>query len=43
MNGALIFVAVAWRVIGPDPIGFLTLALLATWFLRDQFAGLFKR
>jgi hypothetical protein len=39
----LLFIALASRVIGPDPIGFLTLALLATWFLRDQFGALFKR
>jgi hypothetical protein len=43
MNALFLFVAIALRAAGPDPIGFLTFVLLAIWFLRDQFGHLFKR
>jgi hypothetical protein len=43
MNEILLFVAIALRTAGPDPIGFLTFVLLSIWFLRDQFGEFFKR
>ena len=43
METLFLFVAVALRTAGPDPIGFFTFVLLAIWFVRDQFGHLFKR
>jgi hypothetical protein len=43
LENIITVVAIARQLIGPDVTGFLTLALLVVWFLRDQFGSLFNR